>query len=102
MRLEQIALEPLDGAPGIVMAQLTAGTEPCRVDVAALEPGSSLPKHPAGRSQVFYVVAGAGRVAGADDVDVPIGPGWAAFWEVGERHTSWADTAMTVLIIQRG
>lgn len=104
MRVEQVTPEALEGAPGVATALLAPGAdlERVRVDVVELEPGSSLPKHPAGRAQVFYVVRGAGRVAGDDDAEVPIGPGQAAFWEPGERHTSWADTAMTVLIVQRG
>lgn len=103
MRLEQIPLEPLDGAPGVAMARLTPGASrgPISVHTATLEPGASLPRHPAGREQLFYVVAGHGRVAGGDDVPVEIASGWAAVWEAGEQHTSWADSAMTVLIIQR-
>lgn len=103
MRLEQIALEPLDGAPGVAMALLAPGTSPerVRVDVAVLQPGSSLPRHPAGRDQVCYVVSGRGRVAGDDDVAVEIAAGWAVGWDAGEHHTSWADTEMTVLIVQR-
>jgi mannose-6-phosphate isomerase-like protein (cupin superfamily) len=70
--------------------------------LAVLQPGASLPRHPAGREQVFYVVDGRGRVAGDDDVAVEISPGWAAVWRAGEQHTSWAETRMTVLIVQRG
>ena len=76
-------------------------TERVRVDIAVLEAGASLPRHPAGREQVFYVLDGTGRVAGPDDVPVDIGPGSAAVWERGEEHTSWADTRMTALIVQR-
>lgn len=103
MRLEQIPNADLDGADGITMAALNAGTsdERVKIDVANLEPGSSLPKHPAGREQLFYVVNGHGRVAGDDDVEHVISEGWAAVFERGEQHTSWADSAMTVLIIQR-
>ena len=103
MRVERVSMTELDGAPGAAMGLLSAsGTaERVRVDVAVLEAGASLPRHPAGREQVFYVVSGRGRVAGGDDVAVDIGPGWAATWEAGEVHTSWADSAMTVLIVQR-
>ena len=103
MRLERIPLVELDGAPGVTLGALDPGASPghVRVDVAVLAPGSSLPRHPAGREQVFYVVAGHGRVAGGDDVAVGISAGWAATWEAGEVHTSWADSEMTVLIVQR-
>ncbi len=85
------------------MGLLWPGTAPelVRVDVAVLAPGASLPRHPAGREQGFYVVSGQGRVAGDDDVEVPVGPGSLVTWSAGEQHTSWADTAMTVVIIQR-
>lgn len=104
MRLEQIPLEPLDGVPDVAMGLLTPGTAPerVRVDVAVLQPGASLPRHPAGREQVFYVVDGRGRVAGDDGVGVAITAGWAAVWNAGEQHTSWAETQMTVVVAQRG
>jgi quercetin dioxygenase-like cupin family protein len=103
MRVEQMEPRAIDGVVGVAMTSLTEGTVADRVavDVAVLEAGASLPRHQAGREQAFYVVAGAGRVAGSDDVPVEIGPGWAAVWERGEEHTSWADTRMTVVIIQR-
>ncbi len=77
-----------------------ASTRGVRVDIETMAPGSSLPRHRAGRDQVFYVVEGSGRVAGPDDVPVPVAAGQAARWERGEEHTSWADTPMTVLIVQ--
>ncbi len=90
-------------APGIEMTALAPGVDPerVRVDVAVLDPGSSLPRHAAGRDQSFYVVAGCGRVAGSDDVEHAVGPGSLVTWLRGEEHTSWADTAMTVVIVQR-
>lgn len=104
MRLERIDQTDLDGAPGVGLSVLAPGVAPerVRVDVAYLEPGASLPKHRAGRDQVFYVVSGRGRVAGDNDVERQVSAGWAVWWEAGEEHTSWADTAMTVVIVQRG
>jgi quercetin dioxygenase-like cupin family protein len=103
MRLERFEHEPVEGAPGVAMATLVAWTSVgrVRVDVASMAPGASLPRHAAGSDQSFCVLAGTGRVAGADDVAVQITAGWAAVWERGELHTSWADTPMTVLIVQR-
>lgn len=103
MRIERIERAELDGAPGVALSLLTPGVDAgrVRVDVAFLEPGAALPRHPAGREQVFYVVSGRGRVAGGDDVEHEISGGWAAVWQPGEQHTSWADTAMTVVIVQR-
>lgn len=93
----------LDGVPGVAMSLLSPGTsaEQVRVDVAVLEAGASLPKHPAGREQVFYVVSGRGRVAGDDDDEHAVSAGSVVVWSPGEQHTSWADSAMTVVIVQR-
>ena len=84
------------------MALLSSADSPERVAVhtTVLQPGASLPRHPAGREQVFYVVKGRGLVAGEDGVSVEIAAGCAAVWSAGEQHTSWAETEMTVLIIQ--
>lgn len=103
MQIENATLSPLQGVPGVAMSVLTPGTtaELVRVDLAVIEPGASLPKHPAGREQVFVVVSGQGRVAADDDVEHQIQAGSVVFWSVGEQHTSWADTQMTVVIIQR-
>ena len=104
MRLEEHSPTPLDGVSGVAMSLLTSGTSPerVRVDVAVLDAGASLPKHPAGREQVFHVVSGNGRVAGDDDIEHEVCAGSTVTWAVGERHTSWADSPMTVVIIQRG
>lgn len=91
-----------DDAPGIGMSLLADGTTPARtrVDVATLAPGSSLPRHAAGTDQVFHVVSGTGRVAADDGVEHPVSAGTSVRWSRGEQHTSWADTEMTVVIVQ--
>src|SRR5665648_347222 len=77
MQVQRMERRPLDGVTGVGMTRLTEGTtaERVRVDVAVLEAGASLPRHPAGREQVFYVLDGTGRVAGPDDAPVVIGHG---------------------------
>lgn len=102
MRITALTLAELEGAPGISMALLNDGHEPActRIDIAHLERGSSLPKHRAGSAQQFYVISGTGRAAGSDDIEHPIRPGTLVQWQQGEEHTSWADTDMTVIIIQ--
>lgn len=103
MRVQQVREIGVDGVPGVTMASVRSASrqpERVKVDVAVLEAGASLPRHPAGNDQTFYVVAGQGRVAGDDDVPHPISAGWAATWQAGEQHTSWADSAMTVVIVQ--
>ena len=103
MQIEDVALSPLEGVPGVAMSMLAPGTtaELVRVDLAVIEPGASLPRHPAGRDQVFVVVSGRGRVATDDDVEHQVRAGSVVRWSAGEQHTSWADTTMTVVIIQR-
>lgn len=104
MRVDRLPVVELDGAPGVAMGLLSPGTsaQRVRVDVATLEAGASLPKHPAGREQVFYVVSGQGRVAGDGDVAQEVRAGSVVLWAQGEHHTTWADSPMTVVIIQRG
>jgi mannose-6-phosphate isomerase-like protein (cupin superfamily) len=104
MHIRHLDLVPLDGAAGVATGLLAPGTNPerVRVDVAVLDAGSSLPKHPAGRDQAFYVVAGTGQVAGNDDVPTDVGPGDLVTWDAGEQHTTWATTALTAVIVQRG
>lgn len=91
-----------DDAPGIGMSLLADSSTRARtrVDVATLAPGSSLPRHPAGTDQVFHVVSGVGRVAADDGVEHPVTAGTTVRWSRGEHHTSWADTEMTVVIVQ--
>lgn len=103
MDVTHLDLTPLDGAPGVALGMLSPGTDLqlVRVDVAVLAAGASLPRHPAGREQAFFVVSGRGRVAGDDDVENDVAPGSLVVWSVGEQHTSWADTEMTVVIVQR-
>lgn len=103
MEVTHLVPTALDGAPGVALGMLSPGVDPqlVRVDVAVLEAGACLPRHPAGREQAFSVVSGDGRVAGDDDVAVAVGPGSLVSWSAGEQHTSWADTPMTVVIVQR-
>lgn len=102
MKVRVVRFDTVPGAAGVSMAMLLDQTqlERVRVDVAVIAEGSSLPKHRAGQHQLFYVVSGTGRVAGADDIEVPVGPSSLVEWQTGEEHTSWADSRMTILIIQ--
>ena len=102
MKVMHLEAHSIEGISGVAMALLLdeARIERIRVDVAQIDAGASLPRHQAGQRQLFYVVSGAGRVAAEDNSEVPVGPGSMVEWQEGEWHTSWADSAMTVLIIQ--
>ncbi|KGM02278.1 cupin domain-containing protein [Cellulomonas cellasea] len=103
MLVENVDLSSHPGLPGVAMSRLVRGTaaESVRVDLAVLEPGASFPRHPADSEQVFVVVSGEGRVAGDDDVEHPVRAGSLVRWSPGEQHTSWADTQMTVVLVER-
>ena len=102
MEISSSAPHGLEGVTGVEMASLLelGRTERAHVHIARLSAGSSLPKHPAGPEQLFYVVSGQGSVATDDDVPVRVGPGDAVRWTRGEEHTSWAETDMMVLIVE--
>lgn len=102
MRVEKAVPRYYDDLPDVCFTELVAleSAGRTRVDLAVLPAGASLPRHAAGPAQTFYVVEGCGRVAGSDDVEVVVGPGESVTWEPGEEHTSWADTPMTIVIIQ--
>ncbi len=104
MKVERAEFEQVEGAPGFSLVGLNPGTEAgrVRVDVAHLAAGATIPRHRAGREQVFYLVSGRGRVAGADGVEVPVQTGDSVVWEYGEEHQTWADTDITAVIVQRG
>ena len=103
MRIESPPLDELAHLPGVAMRRLLSQTPATavRVDLAVLHPGASLPRHRTVHEQVFAVVAGHGRVAGDDDVEHEVGPGSVVTWARGEQHTSWADSPMTVVLVER-
>lgn len=103
MRVERVESAPLEGADGVTLTTVVGWAEPARfrIDVVVMEPGAVLPRHPAGADQLFCVLSGTGRVAGDDGAALPVGPGAVARWQRGEHHTSWADSPMQALIVQR-
>lgn len=103
MRIVDLKERAFDGdATGVHMTWAAELTTPSTVAVhgARMAAGSTLPRHPTPSWQVFAVVAGSGSVAGDDDAPQPIRAGQAAVWSPGEQHTSWAETDMTVLLVQ--
>lgn len=71
-----------------------------RVDFAFLSPGDFIARHPAGRPQLFCLIAGSGIVSGGDEIEHPISAGEAAFWSAGEHHHTRTETGLTAVIIQ--
>ena len=89
------------GSRGIAMCSISgfAADVTCRVHIAWCEPDGVLGCHRTRRHQLFAVMSGAGWVAGADGVRVPISVGQAASWSPGEVHESGSETGMAVLIV---
>ena len=63
-------------------------------------PQGLLGRHPAGRPQLFLVVAGSGWVATGDGGRQPVRSGDAILWEPGEVHESGSEAGMTAVIVQ--
>ena len=59
-----------------------------------------LGRHPAVVDQLFYVVDGAGWVAGSDGARIPIRAGQAVHWRSGEDHESGSESGMTALVVE--
>ena len=100
MQIVTLKRRTLEGGADLTWVTTVVGQSRAHVHGAQLDAGDTLPRHPTPVWQVFAVLSGTGEVAGSDDVRRPIGPGAAAIWSPGEEHTSWARTAMTVVIVQ--
>jgi quercetin dioxygenase-like cupin family protein len=74
--------------------------EGTRVHVATLRAGGTIGSHPAPVRQVFAVVEGTCRVAGADGVARDVPAGHAVVWEPGEEHQTWATSDVVAVIIE--
>ena len=72
----------------------------CMASAMFLPPGGVIGRHEATTPQLLCVIAGSGFVSGSDDVEVPIGPFQAAFWEAGENHETRTDTGMTTITLE--
>ena len=79
---------------------LTGDGAAVRVQVLHLPAGGLVGRHPAAAQQLFAVVAGEGRVAGADGGHRDIGAGRAALWEPGEEHEAGSDLGLTAVVVE--
>ena len=70
------------------------------LDLAYLEPGGVIGKHPTGLDQLFMVVNGRGWVSGPDGKPEAISAGQAAFWQRGEEHETRTDNGLIAVIVQ--
>lgn len=60
----------------------------------------SIGEHEAPVDQLFIVIQGKGWVTGKEGVAYEILPGYAAFWEAGEVHSSRSEQGMTAMILE--
>lgn len=98
LRFDESVARPI--GPGLRGTGL-ARDDTSNVIVLYLEPGGEIPSHPAAVDQILLVVAGTGRVCGDDGRWRPIGVGQAAVWSAGEQHTTRAETALTLAVIEQ-
>jgi len=87
---------------GATIAGVARASGEVGVALLRLDPGGVLGLHPAVGAQLFLVVAGEGRVRGADEEPQPITVGTAALWEDGELHETTSETGLTAVIVEAG
>ena len=85
---------------GATIAGVVHASGEVRVALLRLDPGGVLGLHPAVGPQLFLVVAGEGRVRGAEEELLPIAAGTAALWEDGEPHETTTNTGLTAVIVE--
>lgn len=79
---------------------LTGHDTRARVQVMHLPADGLIGRHPTAVQQLFAVVAGDGWVSGDNGKRRPIGPGYAALWDVGEDHEAGSDGGLTAICIE--
>lgn len=96
---EQIGWRPYEvtRASSIKLAE---GAGEAHAYVIYFEPGGAIGPHAAGFGQILLAVAGNGWVAGADDRQVELAEGSAAFIHRGEVHSKGSETGMTAFMVQ--
>ncbi|MFJ9950369.1 cupin domain-containing protein [Kitasatospora sp. NPDC091207] len=85
---------------GATATPVAAGEGAVHPTCLAVEPGGTIGAHPAPVAQLFLVIAGEGRVAGADGRRVSVSAGGGVRWEPGEVHTSGSATGLTALAVE--
>lgn len=70
------------------------------VQVAHLQPGGSIGRHPAVSAQLFCVLDGSGWATGGSGERRPLAPGRAALWDEGEEHEVGTDCGLTAIVLQ--
>jgi quercetin dioxygenase-like cupin family protein len=84
----------------VVVSPIFAGEANTRFACFHIAQGGFIPRHPATGPQLFAVVEGTGWVSGDDGKRVPVKPGIAAFWELGESHESGTDDGMKAIVVE--
>jgi quercetin dioxygenase-like cupin family protein len=90
---------PAFGSVGLTAEHVLRGGDTA-VTVLRVTGGGEIGRHPAAGDQLFFVVAGRGRVRSGDGPWRAIEAGQAALWRSGEEHTTRAEVDLTALVIE--
>ena len=101
LRLDDVPRRTIDanGSTGFDVGALGITADASLV-VVRLRPGGRIGRHPAAGRQLFVLVSGDARVAGADGVPVDLAPGQAAVWEPDEAHETRTVGGLTALVVE--
>lgn len=100
MRFDEEVSFPVTEFGSRVRVGPLTGDARVRVQVMHLPPDGIIGRHAAAAQQLFAVITGSGRVSGHDGKAEPIGPGYAAVWEAGERHEASSEDGLTAVCIE--
>ena len=97
---EAAAFAPDDGRlDRVTIAPLVRGSD-VHVAVFRLAPGGRIARHPATAPQLLLVVAGSGRVSGADGAFEAIRAGEAVIWDASEEHETVSEEGLTAVVVE--
>lgn len=97
---EEVSIPISEFGSSFRIGPLTGHDSRVRVQIMHVPPGGSIGRHPTTVPQLFAVVAGRGRVSGADGSGRDIGAGYGAVWEPGEEHEVRSTDGLTAVCVE--
>ncbi len=88
------------GSQNLTISRIAHLTREAVVLCMVLEAEGQVGFHQAVQNQLFLVVNGAGWVRGAEEAEVAISAGEAAFWHAGEWHGARTEQGLTALVFE--